>query len=620
MTVRLWTKKESPRNFELARFNAGDLYDATRNTAVTDVLYPNDKYSLGLTMRIKQEYLLVCSSLQDIFSHYDRIYDTIDAFPDIIRIQINDTHPALTIAELMRILIAEKNLSWQEAWAITKTCCSYTNHTVLKESLEEWDAHLLRELLPRQHLIIEKINAEFCNRVRAKFPEDEEKIRRMSIIHNDRVKMAHLAIVGSHKVNGVAKLHSEILQKNIFPDFHEFFPDVFTNVTNGVTPRRWLMGVNPLLSKMITELIGDKWIVDFEEIARIKEHAGKKDVQERFLQIKLQNKKCLLDVLAESKKAHYGSMVDVEKELFMEGDALFDVQIKRIHEYKRQLMNALQKIMIYHRIRKNPDSVRIKRKVIIAGKAAPGYDMAKNIIRLFYCIGRKINTDPVVGQKLKVIFVENYNVSKASLIIPASDLSEQISTAGMEASGTGNMKLAINGALTIGTEDGANIEMREAIGDEFWPFRCGATTAELAELRQSGKYKPYAIIQSHPDIAEALESLRSGEFAENDIERKIMQSIYDNLLMGSNPDYFFVLQDLFSYNDVQNRVETYYQDLHKWAEIALHNIGGMGSFSSDVSIKNYAKNIWNLEPIPVDHDELERVRREFLESDRCFIA
>ncbi len=620
LTLRLWTTKESPRNFQIARFNAGDLSDANKNVSITDVLYPNDKNSLGLFMRIKQEYLLVTSSLQDIFRQYFIMHKTLDEFPNLIRIQINDTHPALVIAELMRIFTEEHHLQWAKAWEIVKTCCSYTNHTVLKESLEEWDRSIISEILPRQMKIIEKINFEFCNQVRAKFPNNEDKVRKMSIIENQKVRMANLAIVGSHKVNGVAELHSQILKRDLFPEFEEMRPGLFTNVTNGVTQRRWLLSCNPKLAKMITDLIGKEWITDFPKIAKLAEFASDRDVQDHFHMIKLENKKRLVNALVKYKQDRYGANIDMKKEFFMEADAMFDVLVKRIHEYKRQLMKAMHVIMLYNDIKRDPNSVLIKRKVIISGKAAPGYEMAKNIIRLFYVLAKKINTDPVVGEKLKVAFIENYNVSKAEIIIPAADLSNQISAAGQEASGTGNMKFSMNGALTIGTDDGANIEMRKAVTDKWWPFAFGSSSDELKKLSQTRAYHPEDILHKDSQIREAMDLLKSGELAENEVEQEVLMSIYNSLITGYDRDRYFVLKDLRPYYDAQKKVEELYANPRKWAEYAIHNIAAMGEFSSDESVRHYAENIWGLKPVPIDSEELARVRKDFRESDRCFIA
>lgn len=618
LTLRIWTTQESPANFQLKQFNAGDLADATKNTAITAVLYPNDKNELGVYMRIKQEYLLVTASLQDIFRQYFLMCDNLDEFANLIRIQINDTHPALVIAELMRMLSEEHEVPWAKAWEITKTVCSYTNHTVLKESLEEWDSALLQKLLPRQYKIIEKINFDFCNKIRAQFPNDEERVRRMSIIERGRVRMAHLAIAGSHRVNGVAALHSKILKEEMFLDFSQMQPDLFTNITNGVTQRRWLKMCNPKLAEFITDLIGPEWILDLTRLEKLTDYADEKEIQDRLHAIKLENKMKLLEFLAQTKKDRYGETIDMEKELFLKGDAIFDVQIKRIHEYKRQLMKALHAMILYNRIKGDPNLHPVKRKVIIGGKSAPGYEMAKDIIRLVYMLGRKINTDEVVGEKLKVIYIENYNVSKAQLIIPAADLSNQISTAGQEASGTSNMKFAMNGALTIGTEDGANIEMRQAVTDQWWLFRFGRSAAELKELTKNQSYRPQSILSQDAEIKAAMDMLINGSLAENEVEAKVLKDIYNSLVEGNNPDRYFVLEDLRSYVDAQHRVEELYQKPNEWAKTVMHNIAKMGTFSSDHSIKNYAEKIWGLKKCPVAAEELKRVRKEFEESDRCY--
>ena len=620
LTLRLFSTKESPKNFLLARFNAGDLSDATKNTSVTDVLYPNDKNSLGLTMRIKQEYLLVTSALKDIIRQYHLMYDNFDEFANIIRIQINDTHPALVVAELMRLLTNDHELKWTDAWDIVTTVCSYTNHTVLRESLEAWDVHMIKELLPRQYHIIEKINQEFCDQVRGKYPNDEARVRKMSIIQDGRVHMAHLAIIGSHQVNGVAGLHTKILKESIFPEFDQLYPGRIINVTNGVTQRRWLNMCNPELALMLNELIGPEWVTDFTRIEKLHDFAAVPEIQERFLKIKLDNKKRLLEMLCNDKKTKYQDMVDLNKEFFLACDTLYDVLVKRIHEYKRQLMKALFAIMVMKDIERNPDSHKVKRTIIMGGKAAPGYDMAKNIIRLFYILGRKVNHDPKIGEKLKVIFVENYNVSKAELIIPATDLSNQISTAGQEASGTSNMKFAMNGALTIGTDDGANVEMREAVTDRNWPFLFGCSSSDIMKMTRDRSYNPEDVINQDHQIKEALETLINGTLADNEVEVEVLRAIYNSLMVGNDRDRYFVLKDLRSYYNTQMKVEELYLKPYEWAQMALHNIASMGRFSSDESIKNYAEKIWGLQPCPVDKEELKRVRWEFLDADRCYIA
>ncbi len=616
VTLRLWTTKESPRNFELQRYNAGQLGQAAENTTLTDVLYPNDNNEMGKRIRLKQEFLLVSASLQNIFDDQQNRFHDISMFPDKVRIQINDTHPALVIPEMMRLFIREHDYTWGQAWEIVKTCCGYTNHTVLKESLEEWNQHRLQQLLPRQYRIIERLNLEFCNEVRKRFPGDEERVRRMSMIEGGQVKMAHLAIYGARRVNGVAALHSRIIKESIFKDFSEMYPEKFINVTNGVTQRRWLLSCNPRLAAFITERIGDGWITDFTHIKELGRFAGDAHSQQEFIEIKRENKRYLMHYLNER-----NPLRDAKGKVYgytqcLSEDALFDIQIKRIHEYKRQLMNILHALMLYNEIKRDPKSRKIKRMIVIAGKAAPGYAMAKNIIELVYAVGRKIAADPVVNPYLCVVFLENYNVSKAEFIIPAADLSEQISTAGQEASGTGNMKLAINGALTIGTEDGANVEMHEQVTDAWWPFAFGQSSQEIAKMMQERSYNPWEIYMKDQQIHEAVDILRQGTLAQSEVEHQAFSNIYHSLLeghYGSMADTFFVLKDLRSYYETQKKVEELFVNPNKWAEYALHNIAGMGMFSSDNAIHNYAQLVWDLKPQEIDEDELQLVKFEYKE-------
>ncbi|MCP5506595.1 MAG: glycogen/starch/alpha-glucan phosphorylase [Chlamydiales bacterium] len=616
LTLRLWSTKESPRNFGLQKYNAGEYGQASENTSLTDVLYPNDNHEAGKRIRLKQEFLLVSASLQDIVNQYKEVHDDWSHFADAVRIQINDTHPALIIPELIHLLTQEHDLSWNAAWETVRTCCGYTNHTVLREALEEWNAERVFELLPRHTFIIERLNHEFCSAVRKRFPNDEEKVRRMSFIEQGQIKMANLAIYGSHKVNGVAALHTEILKKTLFKDFNEMYPERIINITNGITQRRWLLHSNPLLSAFLEKRIGKGWIMNFEEIARIADYAKDEETQKEFLAIKRKNKEILLKMIQEDTDFHHDSGKKFSEENFLGPDALFDVQIKRFHEYKRQLMKALHLLMLYFEIKKKPQSHRIQRFAIFGGKAAPGYDVAKCLIRLIYCLSRKINTDPDVRKKLKVIMIENYNVSKAEVIIPAADLSEQISTAGMEASGTGNMKFAVNGALTIATDDGANVEMREKITDQWWPFMFGASSAENLEMWRSKTYHPEDLIEQTPQIKQLIEALENRSLSENNAEQDALMTIRHTL----KTDHFFVLKDLMSYFETQKKVEALYQDPHKWAEYCIHNMAGMGSFSGDVSIKNYAEKIWDVKPCPPDPKELEQVRKEYSDHDRCRIA
>ncbi len=596
LLLRLWSTKESPRNFALQRFNAGFLGQASENTSLTDVLYPNDNNELGKRVRLKQEFLLVSASFQDILRRHLHTFGDLSAFTDKVRIQINDTHPALIIAEIVRVLTKNFDFSWNEAWEACQTICSYTNHTILKEALEEWNEKRVQELLPRQYRIIQKLNQNFCDQVRARFPNDEERVRRLSIIEGGQIRMAHLAIAGSHKVNGVSRLHGKLLKENVFRDFAEFYPDKFTFVTNGVTQRRWLLHANPLLAEFITKRIGRGWTCHFPEIENLAKFASDPKSQEEFLKIKRENKERLLAFLTRENMVRDAKGKIVSHSHSLNTDALFDVQIKRIHEYKRQLLNALHLIMLLQEKETRP----IKRFSIFAGKAAPGYSRAKQIIHLISALERTIHQDEKLKDRFCVAFVENYNVSRAELIIPAADLSEQISTAGWEASGTGNMKLAINGALTIGTEDGANIEMREAVGDSWWPFRFGATALENKE-----PFHPQEILNRDPAIRKAVETLRDQTFAENAEEASAFLEIYESL---TEQDPFHVLKDLRSYYEAQKKVETLFLQKNKWAETALHNIAAMGKFSTDESIRNYANNIWGLKPCPPDPEILKKLR------------
>lgn len=609
LTLRLWSTKESPRNFQLQRFNAGFLDSAAENTSLTDVLYPNDNTELGKRMRLKQEFLLVSASLQDILRRHLRIYGDLSSLADKVRIQINDTHPALMIAEMVRTLTKNFDFSWEQAWETCKSCCSYTNHTVLREGLEEWNEDRVRDLLPRQLEVIQRLNLQLCNQVRSAYPGDESKVQRMSILEGGQVRMSHLAIFGSHKVNGVAALHTEILKNRLFSDFYSLFPERFINVTNGVTHRRWLLDTNPLLSEFITRKIGKEWISDFSKIKGLSAFASDRSSQEEFLAIKKKNKEALLQFLAREnpQRDAFGKMVATPP--WTNAEALFDVQIKRLHEYKRQLMCALHLIMMYHEIRQGKRAV-FPRLVLFGGKAAPGYLKVKQILRLIYAIGRKFRKTQGM-ESLGVMIVANYNVSRAEMIIPAADLSEQISTAGWEASGTGNMKLAMNGALTIGTEDGANIEMHRAVGDRFWPFKFGKT-----EKENQAPYKAWDVYLKDDLIRQTVDSLKEGEFSENDEERGEFASLHQDLL---EKDPYRILQDLREYFETQKKVEELYQNRFAWAETVLQNIAAMGTFSSDASIRCYAENIWGLVPCPIDASIFKKVQTEYLEHDRCYI-
>ncbi len=622
LTLRLWTTKESPHNFQLQSYNLGRLDEAGENTMLTDVLYPADSHDVGKKARLKQEFLLVSASVQDIIRHYLSTHENFRAFADKVRIQINDTHPSLVVAELMRHLNQKHDLPWKTALEITQACVGYTNHTILSEALEVWEGSLLYNLLPRQYRIIERINHDFCNSVRAAYPKDEDKVRRMSIIEEGRVRMAHLAFVGSHKVNGVAELHTNLLKNMVFRDFDQMFPDHIVNVTNGVTQRRWLLQANPELASFITKRIGDGWVTDFTQIRQLEKFASDTASKEEFLTIKKRNKQRLVEYLAKNNKLRNAEGEVIALTPLVDTNSLFDVQVKRIHEYKRQLLNILNLIMIYQEMVDKPDSHgRIKRTAIIGGKAAAGYETAKDIISLIHFVARKINRDTTIKGALKIIYVENYNVTKAELIMPAAELSEQISTAGMEASGTGNMKLTINGALTIGTRDGANIEMEQEIGAQYWPFAFGCSAEEIARMRADNSYHSSDIVNHNPKIKRAMDSLINHTFDQSPVEHAIMNNVYHKLLDAHHgtSDYYFVLKDLESYYDTQLKVEALYREPNQWAECAIHNIAGMGKFSSDRSVRDYAEKIWGITPCPIDFDIYEAVEKEFSEHDRCRI-
>lgn len=612
LSLRLWTTKESPRNFQLQRYNAGLLDQAAENTTLTDVLYPSDDTEFGKRIRLKQEYLLVAASIQDILANYKRQFPDMSSFSDKVRIHLNDTHAALTIAELTHILLKDYDFAWGEAFEVVRTCCNYTNHTVLRESLEEWNENRVGYLLPRQYRIIQRLNEDFCTSIRKKYPGDEKKVQNVSIIQGGQIKMAHLAIYGSHRVNGVAKLHTEILEKEVFRDFYELDSSKFVNVTNGITQRYWLYQANPKLADFLIRWIGKGWITDLLQLQELSKYANDCDAQREFLQIKKANKRTLIAFLKHRNPLRnaQGHIIGTTEPL--DENALYDVQIKRLHEYKRQFMNALHLLILYQELIENPNSRKIKRMVFFGGKAAPSYLHAKGIIRLIFCLERKINHDQRVNQSLRVLFLENYNASRALRIIPAADLSEQISCAGTEASGSGNMKLALNGALTIGTEDGANIEMHQKITDQWWPFQFGAAAQENILLRTNHQYNPWEIYMKNPKIKSALDALKNRSLVETDAEHAILSMLFDTLLAhNSSSDYYFVLRDLESYYEMQKKVEDLYSQPLLWAETALQNIAHMGHFSTDESVRNYANLVWGLLPCPVDPFHLAKIQQQY---------
>ena len=582
--MRLWSAKAS-RDFELQYFNEGNyikaVEDKNRSENLSRVLYPDDTTSMGRELRLKQEYFFVCASLQDILRRYEKHHDSFDQLAEKVAIQLNDTHPAIAVAELMRILFDLKHLSWDKAWSITSRVFAYTCHTLLPEALETWPVALFEQMLPRHLQIIYDINHEFLNEVNHCFPGQPELLKQVSLIGEEgkkHIRMAHLAIVGSHKVNGVAKIHSQLMKDTIFAAFTQIYPDKFINLTNGVTPRLWLNQANPLLSGWISKHIGNRWLTNLSQLKKLEKTIHKTARKNEFLAIK-QKSKALLSI-------------KIKSELGIETDpkALFDIQIKRIHEYKRQLLNILHIITLYNRIRHNPEQDIVPRMVLIAGKAAPAYHMAKLIIKLTNDIAEVINNDHRINNKLKVVFMPNYDVSNATAIIPAADLSEQISTAGTEASGTGNMKLALNGALTIGTLDGANVEIREEVGDENI-FIFGHTVEEIQNLRQSG-YNPYQYYENNDSLREVIDMIGSDYFCPEEPQR--FKAIVDSLL---HHDPYFVLADYQSYIERQADVETLYRNKQKWAEKALLNIARMGYFSSDRTIREYAEKVWDLKAV-----------------------
>jgi len=590
-TMRLWSAR-APASFNLSFFNSGDYIQAVcdRNQAenISRVLYPNDNFFEGKELRLKQQYFLVAATLQDIirrfksskFGSRDPVRTSFDTFHEKVAIQLNDTHPSMAIAELMRVLVDIEKIDWDTAWGVTIKTCSYTNHTVLPEALERWPVHLLERLLPRHLQIIYEINSRFLNEVAQKYPGEDERLRCMSIVEEGpekKINMAHLAIVGSHTVNGVAAIHSEIIKRDTFKLFYEMMPDKFQNKTNGVTPRRWLLMCNPNLAELIVEKIGETWITKLEQLRDFAAFANDKNVLLALQKVKCENKMKLADIIEKD----YGIKVDP--------NSMFDVQVKRIHEYKRQLLNILHIITMYNRLKANPNMPFTPRTVLIGGKAAPGYHMAKLIIKLFNNVGRMVNSDPIIAGRLKCVYLENYRVSLAEKIFPASDLSEQISTAGTEASGTGNMKFQLNGALTIGTLDGANVEMREEMGDENI-FIFGMTVDEVEALAKKG-YNAHDYYDKNPELKQCLDQIAGGFFSPED--PSLFKDIANTLL---HSDRYMLCADYEAYIKCQERVSQMYTNQDEWLRMCLLNIASGGKFSSDRTIAQYAREIWGVEP------------------------
>ncbi|MFA6507666.1 MAG: glycogen/starch/alpha-glucan phosphorylase [Treponemataceae bacterium] len=584
--LRLWSAK-STREFDLNYFNDGDYIKAVSEKSVseniTKVLYPNDNLFEGKELRLKQQYFFVSATMQDIIRRFKKEHADFTEFSDQVAIQLNDTHPAIAIAELMRTLVDLEQLGWDEAWEITQKTFGYTNHTVLPEALERWSVDLMAKVLPRHLEIIFEINRRFLERLAESFPGDTNMVRELSVIEEGpvkKVRMANLAIIGSHSVNGVAALHTEILKANLFKDFHRLWPAKFNNKTNGITQRRWLKLCNPRLSSLIDEKIGEEWTSDLFKLKKLEPFAKDPKFRKRWHEIKKANK----EFLAAYVLSHNGIKINT--------DSIFDIHVKRLHEYKRQLLNVLHVVTLYNRIKDNPDKTFVPRTVIFAGKAAPGYFQAKLIIKLINSIAETVNNDPRVGDKLKVVFLRNYAVSNAEKIIPAADLSEQISTAGTEASGTGNMKFALNGAVTIGTLDGANIEIMEEVGkDNIFIF--GMDAEEVSELKRF--YDPLSYYRANAELREVLDQIGGGGFSKG--QETLFKPIVDSLLYHG--DTYMLLADYESYIACQERVSEAYKNKDAWTAMSILNTARMGKFSTDRTIAEYAKEIWNVKPVHI---------------------
>jgi starch phosphorylase len=585
-TLRLWSA-EACESFDFQAFNTGDYYaavnDKVTSETLTKVLYPNDEPEIGKRLRLAQQYFFVSCSLQDMLRILDILGQPPQRFPEKFAVQLNDTHPSIGVAELMRLLVDERRLSWDEAWDITGRTFGYTNHTLLPEALETWPLPLFREMLPRHLEIIYEINARFLAAVRENQPQDDERIKRLSLIdeHGEkRIRMAHLASVGSHSVNGVAALHTELLKQNVLKDFYELWPERFNNKTNGVTPRRFMVSANPKLSELITHTIGGEWVTHTEQLRKLEPLAGDAAFRQEWRSVKLSNKQQLADYIRKN--------TGIE----LDPSWLFDVQVKRIHEYKRQHLNILHVITLYNRLKRDPKLAIAPRAFIFGGKAAPGYFIAKRIIKLINAVGEVVNNDPDVNKYLRVAFVPNFNVQNGQLIYPAADLSEQISMAGKEASGTGNMKFTLNGALTIGTLDGANVEIREEVGAENF-FLFGLTTDEAVRLQQQG-YRPYSYVEGNPQLADAISLIASGHFSNGDTEA--FRPLVDNLCQH---DPFLVFADYADYIACQDKVAGVWEDPENWTRMSILNTARAGKFSSDRAIREYCDEIWNVRQVSV---------------------
>ncbi len=587
-TLRIWDA-EAVECFQLDSFDKGDYQKAVEqeNLArnIVEVLYPNDNHYAGKELRLKQQYFFISASVQEAVARYMRFHDDIRKFYEKATFQLNDTHPTVAVAELMRILMDEYYLTWDEAWNITTKTCAYTNHTIMAEALEKWPIELFSRLLPRIYQIIEEINRRFIIKIQEMYPGNQEKIRKMAIIYDGQVKMAHLAIAAGYSVNGVAKLHTEILKNQELRDFYEMMPEKFNNKTNGITQRRFLLHGNPLLADWVSAHIGMEWITDLAQISRLKVYADDEKAQQEFMNIKYQNKVRLAEYIRE----HNGIEVDPR--------SIFDVQVKRLHEYKRQLLNILHVMYLYNQMKDNPEMEFYPRTFIFGAKASAGYYNAKMIIKLITSVANVVNNDPDIKGRIKVVFIENYRVSNAELIFAASDVSEQISTASKEASGTGNMKFMLNGALTLGTMDGANVEIVEEVGEEN-AFIFGLSSNEVINYENHGGYNPMEIFNNDPDVRRVLMQLINGTFAPDDPDR--FRTLYNSLLntiSTSKADMYFILKDFRAYAEAQKKVEAAYRDEKKWARSAILNVACSGKFTSDRTIQEYVDEIWHLDKV-----------------------
>lgn len=588
-TLRLWDA-EAKNKFDLKSFNAGDYTKAVeeQNLAetISEVLYPADEHILGKELRLKQQYFFISATVQEAIKNFCLKNKDLNKLPDKIAFQLNDTHPSMTVAELMRVLIDDYNLEWDQAWEITQKTCAYTNHTIMSEALEKWPEDLFKRLLPRIYMIIEEINKRFCGELINKFKFDNEKVRRMAIIADGQIKMAYLAIVGSHSVNGVARLHTEILKKQELKDFYEIYKNKFNNKTNGITQRRWLMHCNPDLADLINKTIGNGYVKNLCELKKLEEFVEDKSFRDKILKVKKKNKIALANFI----KYKYDFVIDPE--------FIFDVQVKRLHEYKRQLLNILHVLYLYNKIKSDAKFDIEPRVFIFSAKSAANYYRAKLIIKLINSVANLINKDKRVSKKIKVLFLPNYCVSLAEKLIPAADISEQISTASKEASGTGNMKFMLNGALTLGTMDGANVEIFEEVGEKNI-FIFGLSAKEVIDLYEKNNYRARDIYENDDDVKNVLDKLISGELDE---DKNLFREIYDSLLNGFNgerADNYFILRDFDSYKKAQEKVNLAYKNKNEWAKSMIINIANSGKFSSDRTIKEYAKEIWNLKAVNI---------------------